>query len=295
VRAVRTTAGELQCDALIVAVGHSARDTWAWLARDGVVFEAKPFQLGVRIEHPQALVTAGRYGTGPEARMLGPAAYNLRAPAPLGGLGAHSFCMCPGGRIVASVSEPGGLCTNGMSNSKHSSRYANAAVVTTLGPASFAEHGAGPFAGVALQRALEARFFAAGGGTYAAPAQRAPAVLAGREASGDFSTSYGFGVVPGRIDALLPQAVRDALRGALAAFDRQLPGFGGPEGVLVGVETRSSGPVRAPRDGETRCAAGFANLYPIGEGAGHAGGITSAAIDGAHAGQHAARALTAPR
>jgi uncharacterized FAD-dependent dehydrogenase len=291
VRAVRTTVGELWCDALIVAVGHSARDTWAWLARDGVVFEAKPFQLGVRIEHPQALITAGRYGTGPEAELLGPASYNLRAQGPTGGLGAHSFCMCPGGRIVASVSEPGQLCTNGMSNSKHSSRYANAAVVTTLTPEAFVEHGSGPFAGVALQRALEARFFAAGGGTYAAPAQRAPDFLAGRGSAGEFATSYGFGVVPGRIDALLPEAVRDALRGALAAFERQLTGFAGPEGLLVGIETRSSGPVRAPRDGATRCALGFTNLYPIGEGAGHAGGITSAAIDGAHAGQQVVASL----
>lgn len=286
VRAVRTTRGEVPCDALIVAVGHSARDTWAWLARDGVAFEAKPFQLGVRIEHPQALITAGRYGVGPEAERLGPASYNLRAPRG-DGPAAHSFCMCPGGRIVASVSEPGQLCTNGMSNSKHSSRYANAALVTTLGPEAFAEFGDGPFAGVALQRALEARCFEAGGGTYAAPAQRAPDFLAGRESDGELRSSYGFGLVPGRIDALLPASVRDAIRSALAAFERQIEGFASAEGLLVGVESRSSGPVRAPRDRATRLAVGFANLYPVGEGAGHAGGITSAAIDGAHAGQAA--------
>ncbi|MEZ6013730.1 MAG: NAD(P)/FAD-dependent oxidoreductase [Planctomycetota bacterium] len=319
VRAVRTSAGALPCDALVVAVGHSARDTWAWLARDGVVFEAKPFQLGVRVEHPQALVTAGRYGEGPEAALLGPASYNLRAQADThgaagSGAGAHSFCMCPGGRIVASVNEPGQLCTNGMSNSKHSSRYANAAVVTTLTPDVFdacgldlaqfrgdvaspggaalradlaGPGGVDPFAGVALQRALEARFFAAGGGTYAAPAQRVPDFLAGRLSPGPFATSYGFGAVPGRIDDLLPPVVTRALRHALSAFERQLAGFAGPEGLLVGVETRSSGPVRAPRDRATRLARGFANLFPIGEGAGHAGGITSAAIDGAHAGQSA--------
>jgi len=287
VRAVRTTAGELPADAVIAAIGHSARDTWQWLARDGVRFEAKPFQLGVRIEHPQALITAGRYGEGPELARLGPAAYNLRTP------GAHSFCMCPGGRIVASVSEPGRLCTNGMSNSKHSSRWANAAVVTTLAPAEFAGAGLGaldsadPLCGVELQRALEARFFAAGGGTYAAPAQRAPDFLAGRESDGELATSYGFGAVPGRIDRLLPAAVYTALARALAAFDRQIAGFAGSEGLLVGVETRSSGPVRAPRDPGTRAAEGFTNLFPVGEGAGHAGGITSAAIDGAHAGQSA--------
>ncbi len=287
VRAVRTTAGDIACDALIFAIGHSARDTWEWLARDGVRFEAKPFQLGVRIEHPQALITAGRYGDGPEAALLGPAAYNLRAP------GAHSFCMCPGGRIVASVSEPGRLCTNGMSNSKHSSRWANAALVTTLAPEDFGATGLGaldpsdPFSGVALQRRLEERFFDAGGGTYAAPAQRATDFLAGRESTGDLATSYGFGAVPGRIDRLVPEAVRAALAQALAAFDRQIAGFAGPKGLLVGIETRSSGPVRAPRSAETRQALGFVNLFPVGEGAGHAGGITSAAIDGAHAGQSA--------
>jgi len=306
VRALRTTAGDLPCDALIVAVGHSARDTWAWLARDGLVFEAKPFQLGVRVEHPQELVSRGRYGAGPEAEALGPASYNLRAPGgadpgglgpagvgPAGVAGAHSFCMCPGGRIVASVSEPGQLCTNGMSNSKHSSRYANAALVMTLGPEAFAAYGRDAFAGVALQRALETRFFEAGGETYAAPAQRVPDFLQGRESAGELRTSYGFGVVPGRIDLLLPPPVRAALAQAFGAFERQIRGFAGPDGILVGIETRSSGPVRAPRDRVTRVAVGFQNLFPIGEGAGHAGGITSAAIDGAHAGHEASGA--APR
>jgi len=281
VRAVRTSAGDVPCDALVACVGHSARDTWLDLAADGVVLEAKPFQLGVRIEHPQELVTAGRYGTGPRAACLGPASYNLQSKADPG---AHSFCMCPGGRIVASVNEPGRLCTNGMSNSKHSSRWANAAVVTTLTPDEFAAMGfEGPLAGVELQRALEQRFFAAGGGTYAAPAQRAPDFLAGRESAGELQTSYGFGAVPGRIDQLLPPKVRDAIAEALPRFDRTIPGFAGPEGLLVGIETRSSGPVRMTRDRETRRALGFANLYPAGEGAGYAGGIMSAAIDGVRA------------
>ncbi|MEL6905227.1 MAG: FAD-dependent protein [Planctomycetota bacterium] len=279
VTAVRTTEGEVALDALVLSIGHSARDTWEGLAAEGVVLEAKPFQLGVRIEHRQELVTSGRYGTGPLAGRLGPASYNLQSR---GQPGAHSFCMCPGGRIVASVNEPGRLCTNGMSNSKHSSMWANAAIVTTLDPDDFAALGhEGPLAGVALQRELEARFFEAGGGTYAAPAQRADDYLRGVESTGELRTSYGFGAVPGRVDALLPAKVRDAIASALPRFDRTIPGFGGAEGLLVGIETRSSGPVRMTRERDTRAALGFANLYPVGEGAGYAGGIMSAAIDGA--------------
>jgi len=290
VRAVRTTTGDIACDAVVLATGHSARDTWRALAAQGVVFEAKPFQFGVRVEHPQELVTRGRFGTGEEARLLGPAAYTLVCKAGDGLPSAHSFCMCPGGKIVASVNEPEHLCTNGMSNSTHSSRWANAALVTTFGPddfAPFAEAHGDPFAGVAFQRHFEERFFVAGGSDYSAPAQRVPDFLAGRESSGPFETSYTFGGVPGRIDTILPQRGRDALRRALERFERSLPGFAGPEGLLVGVESRSSGPVRMPRDRETRRAHGFANLYPVGEGAGYAGGIMSAALDGANS----ARAL----
>jgi len=177
VRALATRAGELPCAALVLAPGHSARDSWRALAAQGVPFEAKPFQLGVRIEHPQLLVDRGRYGEGPEAARLGPAYYGLSSKPGSDAPAAHSFCMCPGGVIVASVSAPGQLCTNGMSNSKHSSKYANAAIVTTLGPREF---GAGAFDGVALQEQLERAFFAAGGGDYTAPAQSAPDFLAGR-------------------------------------------------------------------------------------------------------------------
>jgi uncharacterized FAD-dependent dehydrogenase len=282
VRAVATSAGEIACDALVLAPGHSARDTWERLAAQGVAVEAKPFQLGVRIEHPQALIDAGRHGAGPEAAALGPASYNLACKAGEGLPAAHSFCMCPGGRIVASVSEPGLLCTNGMSNSRHSSPFANAALVTTLGPR---ELGPGPFAGVELQRELEARFFREGGGDYTAPAQRAPEFLLGRDSRDAGPSSYRFGTRPGRIDLLLPTRVREALRRALARFDRLIPGFAGPEALLVGLESRSSGPLRLPRDECTRRARGFANLYPVGEGAGYAGGIMSAALDGARAAQ----------
>ncbi|MEM6572355.1 MAG: FAD-dependent protein [Planctomycetota bacterium] len=293
VRALRTVDGDVPLDALVLCIGHSARDTWDWLRRDGVPLHPKAFQVGVRIEHPQELVTRGRYGPDPRAERLGPASYNLQSK---GDVPAHSFCMCPGGRIVASVSEPGRLCTNGMSNSTHSSRWANAAIVTTLTPEDVAALGhSGDLAGVELQRELEERFFASGGGNYAAPAQRASDFLEGSASSGDLRTSYGFGAVPGRIDRLLPPRVREALAGALARFERTIPGFAGPEGLLVGVETRSSGPVRIPRDRATRAAEGFTNLFPAGEGAGYAGGIMSAAIDGARCAHEAVRAAAAAR
>ena len=188
--------------------------------------------------------------------------------------------MCPGGKIVASVNEPGLLCTNGMSNSMHSSPWANAALVTTFGPAEFGE---GPFAGVEFQADLERRFFQAGGGDYTAPAQRAYDFLAGRESSRPGRSSYTFGTCPGRIDRLLPERAREAIAEALRKFDRQIPGFAGPDGLLVGLESRSSGPIRLTRDREAMTAVDTANVYPIGEGAGYAGGIMSAAIDGARA------------
>jgi uncharacterized FAD-dependent dehydrogenase len=169
-----------------------------------------------------------------------------------------------------------------MSNSRHSSPYANAALVTTLGPQEF---GPGPLAGVAAQETLERAFFAAGGGDWTAPAQRAPDFLAGRESAGALRSSYVLGLCPGRIDSLLPPRIRDALRRGLAHFDRQIPGFAGEEALLVGVESRSSSPIRMPRSAETGCARGFANVFPIGEGAGYAGGIMSAAIDGARIAQ----------
>ncbi len=293
VRALATPRGELGTAALVLAPGHSARDTWAALAAQGVPFEAKPFQLGVRIEHPQALVDRGRHGEGPEAESLGPAYYGLTARAGDGAPAAHSFCMCPGGVIVASVSAPERLCTNGMSNSRHSSGFANAAIVTTLGPREF---GAGAFDGVALQESLERAFFAAGGGDYTAPAQSAPDFLAGASSALTRRSSYRLGTTPARVDALLPARVRDALRHALARFERQIPGFAGPEGLLVGIESRSSGPVRIPRDPDSLRARGFANLFPVGEGAGYAGGIMSAAIDGARAAQVLLRdGVAAPR
>lgn len=278
VRALQTGCGELPCAALILAPGHSARDTWEMLLARGVQLAAKPFQLGLRIEHPQSLVDAGRYGHPALAAKLGAAYYNLTAKQQAGVGAAHSFCMCPGGQIVASVNEAGHLCTNGMSNSRHSSPFANSALVSTLNEADF---GSGPLAGVLFQRELERAAFAGGGGDYTLPAQRVPDFLSGAASSALGRSSYRLGVAPARLDALLPARVVSSLRAALARFERSLPGFASDAGMLVGVESRSSGPVRIPRDPETRCAEGFQNLYPVGEGAGYAGGIMSAAIDGA--------------
>jgi len=281
-RALRSSAGEIACDALVLAPGHSARDTWAWLGRAGLAIEAKPFQLGLRIEHPQELIDSARYGEPEIARVLGASYYNLVCRGGVGQAPAHTFCMCPGGRIVASVSAPGLLCTNGMSNSRHSSAWANAGLVATLGPREF---GPGPFAGVRLQERLEREAFAAGGGDYRAPAQRVPDFLLGRSTREPGESSYLLGLRAARLDELLPAAVTEALRGALGRFEHQIRGFSGPEALLVGVESRSSGPLRLPRDPERRSALGFANLYPVGEGAGYAGGIMSSAIDGARSAQ----------
>ena len=277
ITAIATSDGGIECDGVVLALGHSARDTLRRLHADGLVAEAKPFQLGLRVEHPQALIDEGRFGVDADIAKLGHAYYTLVAnnrDAP----SLHSFCMCPGGQIVAAVAQPGLLCTNGMSNSRHSSPYANSGLVVTMGPR---EYGDGVFAGVEFQERLEARFFEAGGGDYAVPAQRVDDFIEGRERSEVGRTSYRLGTTPTRIDRLLPEAMTAAMRAGLRAFDRTIPGYASEHGVLVGVESRSSGPVRLPRDPETRLATGFANLWPVGEGAGYAGGIMSAAIDGA--------------
>jgi uncharacterized FAD-dependent dehydrogenase len=278
VTSLRTARGEIPCDAVFLALGHSARDTLPLLIEGGLSIESKPFQIGVRIEHPQSLIDTGRYGDATLHETLGAAYYGLRSRAGAGAPACHSFCMCPGGQIVASVNAPGLLCTNGMSNSRHSSPYANAALVTTLGPQ---ELGEGPLAGLRYQEQLERAFFEAGGHDWTAPAQRAPDFLAGRESSGNLHSSYQLGLCAGRIDALLPTRIRDALRRGLAHFDRQIPGYAGSDALLVGIESRSSSPIRMPRSAESGRAKGFTNVFPIGEGAGYAGGIMSAAIDGA--------------
>lgn len=278
VHAIGTSRGDLTCDGVVLALGHSARDTVRSLAEQGLVCEPKPFQLGLRIEHPQSLVDRGRFGDDADLARLGHAYYGLACQADGDHAAVHSFCMCPGGQIVAAVAQPGLLCTNGMSNSRHSSPWANSGLVVTLGPR---ELGGGAFDGYAYQEEIERRFFEAGGSSYAAPAQRVPDFLVGRPSAEVGRSSYKLGLQPARIDTLLPESITLSLRRAIERFDRQIPGFAGAEGLLVGVESRSSGPLRMPRDARTRLARGFENLWPVGEGAGYAGGIMSAAIDGA--------------
>ena len=186
--------------------------------------------------------------------------------------------MCPGGQIVAAVAQPGLLCTNGMSNSRHSSPFANSGLVVTLGPR---EYGSDPFAGYRFQEKLESAFFAAGGGDYHLPAQRVPDFLAGRESGSLPRSSCKLGQTAARLDRLLPESMTRALQEAIRRFDREIPGYAGEDGLLVGIESRSSGPLRMTRDPVARSSTGFDNVYPVGEGAGHAGGIMSAAIDGA--------------
>lgn len=281
IRGVRTSRGDLPADGVVLAMGHSARDTWRVLCAQGVPFEAKAFQFGVRIEHPQELITHGRYGTGSDADLLGPASYALTARANGSVQGMHSFCMCPGGRVVASVNEEGSLCTNGMSNAAHSSPWANSGLVVTVNPNQFGGDPRDPFRGVDFQRDQERRAFKAGGGAYGAPAQRADDFLAGRMSRGDLKTSLVFGAQPARLDQLLPEFVSQALAQALNRFESQIEGYGSSEGLLLGVESRSSGPIRIPRGRSGCLVKGFANLIAVGEGAGWAGGIMSAAIDGA--------------
>lgn len=278
VRSLQTSRGEIHADGVVLALGHSARDTLRSLAGQGIAVEAKPFQIGLRVEHPQSLVDLGRFGPGADLARLGHAYYGLVAKASGDHRAVHSFCMCPGGQIVAAVAQPGLLCTNGMSNSRHSSPFANSGLVVTLGPREFGE---GAFAGVEYQEGIEAAFFEAGGGDYTVPAQRVPDFLAGRESNRIGRSSYKMGTKSVRIDQLLPASMTESLRAAIMKFDRQIRGYASEEGLLVGIESRSSGPLRLPRDAQTRRATGFENVWPVGEGAGHAGGIMSAAIDGA--------------
>ena len=267
----------LHADRIVLAIGHSARDTFAMLHERGVHIEAKPFSIGVRIEHPQALIDRHRFGASAGHPLLGAADYKLVHHG-AGGRSVYSFCMCPGGQVVAAASEPGRLVTNGMSQYSRAERNANAGIVVGITPADYPGH---PLAGIALQRHWEERAFAAGGGAYRAPAQLVGDFLAGRRSSalGAVLPSYQPGVTPTDLAACLPGYAVAAIREALPAFARQIPGFAMHDAVLTGVETRTSSPIRIPR-GANFESVNTAGLYPAGEGAGYAGGILSAGVDG---------------
>jgi len=271
-------------DRIVVACGHSARDTFDLLGRLGASLARKPFAVGVRIEHPQALVNEAQYGTATSHPALGAADYKLAVKTG-DGRGVYSFCMCPGGEVVAAASEEGGLCVNGMSRHARDGANANAALLVEVRPDDLP--GDDPLEGVAFQRALERAAFAAGQGAaeggrapYTAPAQTVGDFLGGTAASPSalVEPTYPRGVAWCDLRDCLPPFVADALVEALPALDRKLHGFASSEAVMTAVEARSSSPVRVERDGGFQ--SNIAGLYPCGEGAGYAGGIMSAAVDG---------------
>jgi uncharacterized FAD-dependent dehydrogenase len=282
VRAVLVAGGdEVPADAVVLAVGHSARPLYEWAARAGLALERKPIAVGVRLEHPQPLIDRLQYGRAAGHPRLPPAFYELATEGE--GRGVYSFCMCPGGWIVPAATEPDGVVVNGMSLSRRDSPFANAGFVVAVEPADFGPAAAGPLAGVELQRAIERAAFAAGGGAFRAPAQRLGDFLAQRASVAVGPSSYRPGTAPGDLGRVLPPFVATALRAGLRRLGEHLPTFLHADALLVGVETRTSAPVRFPRDPETLVARGLEGLYPVGEGAGYAGGIVSAALDGARA------------
>jgi len=293
-RGVALASGEeIRAEHVVLALGHSARDTFAMLHARGVLLEAKPFSIGFRIEHPQSLVDNARFGVQAGHPLLGAADYKLVHHC-RNGRSVYSFCMCPGGTVVAAASEPGRVVTNGMSQYSRNERNANAAIVCGITPEDYAPYGDGPLAGIALQRHWEERAFELGGREYEAPGQLVGDFIAGH-ASSEFGTvlpSYTPGVRLGDLGTSLPDYAIAAIREALPAFDRQLKGFAMHDALLTGVETRTSSPLRITRnaDGHSLNTRG---LFPAGEGAGYAGGILSAAVDGIKAAEAVAMDLVA--
>ncbi|KQN35593.1 hypothetical protein ASG37_14745 [Sphingomonas sp. Leaf407] len=278
---------------VVLALGHSARDTFEMLHDRGVMLEAKPFSVGVRIEHPQSWIDQARFGPCAGHPDLGAAAYTLSHHCS-NQRTVYSFCMCPGGTVVAATSEPGRVATNGMSQYSRNERNANSGIVVGIDP--MRDYPGHPLAGIALQRALETKAYDAGGGGYRAPAQLLGDFLAGRPSTALRSVvpSYRPGVTLTDLAEVLPDFVVRAMREALVVFGRTIPGYDHPDAVLTGVETRTSSPVRIRR-GEDFESVNTAGLFPAGEGAGYAGGILSAAVDGIKVAEAVAKAMTAAR
>ena len=274
---------------VVLALGHSARDTAHMLHDRGVALEAKPFSIGVRVEHPQSWIDEARFGPCAGHPDLGAAAYTLSHHCK-NDRTVYSFCMCPGGTVVAATSEPGRVATNGMSQYSRNERNANSGIVVGIDPAR--DYPGGPLAGIALQRHWEEKAFAAGGGGYVAPAQRLGDFLAGRPSTrlGSVIPSYRPGVKMTDLSECLPDFVVAAMREALVAFGRQIPGYDHPDAVLTGIETRTSSPIRVTRGADFQ-SVNTAGLYPAGEGAGYAGGILSAAVDGIKVAEAVGRVL----
>lgn len=280
---VASTSGEafvnFRTDCILLAIGHSARDTFQILFDAGIMLQPKPFAVGVRIEHSQAWLDRTQYGAYSRHPALGAAEYKLAAHLP-DGMDVYTFCMCPGGTVAAAASEPGGVVVNGMSEYARSGLNANAALLVGLDEEHFGDK---PLDGIAFQRGLEESAFRVGGGGFKAPAQRVVDFLAKRASRGPgtIAPTYPRGVEWCALDECLPAFITDPLRQGLRRLDQMLPGFAQADAVLTAVESRSSSPVRIIRDAAYQTSA--AGLYAAGEGAGYAGGIVSAAVDGLRA------------
>jgi len=270
----------LAASAVVLATGHSASDVYAWLARQGAQLTFKPFALGVRVEHDQAFIDRTQYGALAGHPALGSAPYRVVVQAC--GVGVFSFCMCPGGFIVPAATAQEQQVVNGWSPSSRRGRYANSGLVVEVGASELGRVGldpTDPFAGIHYQRRVERRAYEAGGGGFVAPGQRIADLRAGRASTDLPETSYPRGAVPARLDHVLGN-LAEPLRDALGRIDRTMPGYAGHEAIAVGVESRTSSPIRIERDRDTLQAPGLRGLYPCAEGAGYAGGIMSAALDG---------------
>ncbi|HSD10760.1 MAG TPA: NAD(P)/FAD-dependent oxidoreductase [Candidatus Binatia bacterium] len=288
---VRLASGEeIEAPAVVVAAGHSARDVFALLAAAGVRLEAKPFAAGVRVEHPQPLIDEIQYGKDAGHPSLPAASYRLATT--VAGRGVYSFCMCPGGWIVPSTTESEAIVVNGMSLSRRDSPFANSGIVVAIEPSDLQASDDGIFPGVRFQEAIEHRAWELGGGAQKAPAQRLTDFVAGRESQSLPRSSYRPGIRSAPLHVELPDFLSERLRAALERFGRVMKGFETSEAIVVGVESRSSSPIRVVRDLETLESPTLPGLFPCGEGAGHAGGIVSAALDGLRVAERVARTLT---
>ncbi len=281
---------------LVLAVGHSARDTFEMIHQRGIYIEAKPFSIGFRIEHPQSLIDKARYGKSYSEDLLtklGAAEYKLVHHAS-NGRSVYSFCMCPGGTVVAATSEEGRVVTNGMSQYSRNERNANAGIVVGVSPEM--DYPGNPLAGMHFQRDLESGAYVLGGSNYRAPGQLIGDFLANRPSTklGEVTPSYTPGVHLTSLQTALPEYAISAIREAIPAFAKQIPGFDLADGILTGVETRTSSPIRIKRDDESLQSINTKGLYPTGEGAGYAGGILSAAVDGIRIAEAVALDMTKP-
>jgi uncharacterized FAD-dependent dehydrogenase len=270
---------KISTDHVVLAVGHSARDTFELIHAKGIYVEAKPFSIGFRIEHPQSIIDKARFGPNAGNKILGAADYKLVHHAK-NNRSVYSFCMCPGGTVVAATSEPGRVVTNGMSQYSRNERNANSAIVVGISPET--DYPGDPLAGITLQRELESKAFVLGGSTYNAPGQLIGDFLANRASTelGSVVPSYKPGITLCNLADVLPAFAIEAMREAIPEFDKQIRGFSLKDAILTGVETRTSSPIRIKRRDDDLQSLNTKGLYPAGEGAGYAGGILSAAIDG---------------